>query len=79
MKITPKFDEFQVLAKEYDVIAVSTELTADTETPLSAYAKLSKFKPAFLFESVVGGEQVSRYSFLVFFTKKFLATLILLK
>ena len=70
MKITPKFDEFQVLAKEYDVIAVSTELTADTETPLSAYAKLSKFKPAFLFESVVGGEQVSRYSFLGFSSSK---------
>lgn len=70
MKITPQFDEFQVLAKEYDVVAVSTELTADTETPLSAYTKLSKFKPAFLFESVVGGEQVSRYSFLGFSSSK---------
>ena len=70
MKISPQFDKFQILAKENDIIAVSTELTADTETPLSAYAKLSELKPAFLFESVVGGEQVSRYSFLGFSSSK---------
>lgn len=70
MKITPKLDSFKVLSKDFDIISVSTELTADTETPLSAYAKLSKFKPAFLFESVVGGEQVSRFSFLGFSASK---------
>ena len=51
------------MAEDYNVIAVRTEFTTDAETPLSAYAKLSGSKPAFLFESVVGGEQVSRYSF----------------
>ena len=70
MKITPKLDSFKVLSKDFDIISVSTELTADTETPLSAYAKLSKFKPAFLFESVVGGEQVSRFSFLGFSARR---------
>ena len=70
MNISPKLEDFKKLCKDHDVIAVSTELTADTETPLSAYAKLSKFKPAFLFESVVGGEQVSRFSFLGFSASK---------
>ena len=70
MKITPNLNEFKKLSDQYDLIAVRTELTADTETPLSAYLKLSKNKPAFLFESVVGGEQVSRFSFLGFSASK---------
>ena len=70
MNISPKLLDFKKLCKDHDVIAVSTELTADTETPLSAYAKLSKLRPAFLFESVVGGEQVSRFSFLGFSASK---------
>jgi anthranilate synthase component 1 len=63
MTFIPNIEEFKELAEDYNVIAVRTEFTTDAETPLSAYAKLSGSKPAFLFESVVGGEQVSRYSF----------------
>ena len=63
MDALPSLEEFKVQSKEHDLIAVRAEFTADAETPLSAYAKLSKNKPAFLFESVVGGEQVSRFSF----------------
>ena len=63
MHTLPSLEEFKIQSKEFDVIAVRAEFTADAETPLSAYAKLSKNKPAFLFESVVGGEQVSRFSF----------------
>jgi anthranilate synthase component 1 len=38
---------------------------ADTLTPLGVYQRLSRLSPwRFLFESVTGGEQVSRYSFL---------------
>ena len=70
MKINPSLNNFRKLSEEFDMIAVSTELTADTETPLSAYVKLSEKKPAFLFESVVGGEQVSRFSFLGFAASK---------
>ena len=66
MKVSPNFEEFCELSKEYDLVALSVKLTADSETPLSAYSKLSKLKPTFLFESVVGGEQVSRFSFLGF-------------
>jgi anthranilate synthase component I len=63
MKISPELEEFERLSEEADVVLVRAEFTADAETPLSAYAKLSTRKPAFLLESVVGGEQVSRYSF----------------
>ena len=63
MNVKPTSKEFEKLAKDFDVIAVSKEFTADAETPLSAYVKLSGDKSAFLFESVVGGEKVSRYSF----------------
>ncbi|MDA9963226.1 anthranilate synthase component I, partial [Opitutales bacterium] len=63
MKISPELEEFERLSEEADVVLVRAEFTADAETPLSAYAKLSTRKPAFLLESVVGGDQVSRYSF----------------
>jgi anthranilate synthase component 1 len=37
---------------------------ADFETPVSAYAKLRSHGPAYLLESVEGGERLSRYSFI---------------
>jgi anthranilate synthase component I len=41
------------------------ELLADTLTPLGVYRRLAALSPVgFLLESVTGGEQVSRYSFL---------------
>ena len=38
------------------------DIAADLDTPVSAFLKLSALKPRFLLESVVGGEQVGRYS-----------------
>jgi len=40
------------------------EFLGDSLTPVAAYRRLSPAHPRFLFESVTGGEQVSRYSFL---------------
>ena len=40
------------------------ELPADLETPVSTYLKLAGSGPSFLLESVTGGEQVARYSFI---------------
>lgn len=41
------------------------EFVADTLTPVGVYERLAALSPVrFLFESVTGGEQVSRYSFL---------------
>ena len=37
---------------------------ADFETPVSAYAKLKESGPSYLLESVAGGENLSRYSFI---------------
>jgi anthranilate synthase component 1 len=47
--------------------ALTLELAADTETPISLYFKLSQDRPnAFLLESVEGGETLGRYSFIGF-------------
>ncbi|MAV39805.1 MAG: anthranilate synthase component I [Puniceicoccaceae bacterium] len=70
MEIQPTPDTFKSLAKPGTRIPIFMEMTADCETPLSAYAKLSQEKPAFLFESIVGGENISRYSFLGVAPKK---------
>jgi anthranilate synthase component 1 len=49
---------------EQNLIPVVRELPADLETPISAYLKLAGSGPSFLLESVTGGEQVARYSFI---------------
>jgi anthranilate synthase component 1 len=43
---------------------VVRELPADLETPVSVYLRLAGEGPSFLLESVTGGEQVARYSFI---------------
>jgi anthranilate synthase component 1 len=53
--------------EQYDVIPVVRELSADTLTPLVAFAALSgDAAEAFLFESVERGENLGRYSFIGF-------------
>jgi anthranilate synthase component I len=64
MNIQPARSKFEALAKEGNTVAVYLDLTADCETPLGAYSKICGERPAFLFESIVGGERISRYSFL---------------
>jgi anthranilate synthase component I len=55
------------LRDRYDVVPVVRELSADTLTPLVAFAALSAVgEEAFLFESVERGENVGRYSFVGF-------------
>lgn len=64
MQVSPTREEFLRLSKQGNVVPVRTDLLADLETPVSAYAKLRGNGPAFLLESVEGGENVSRYSFI---------------
>jgi len=64
MNLQPSKDDFAALAREGNLVPVYLDLTADCETPLGAYSKIRKEGPAFLFESIVGGEHISRYSFL---------------
>jgi anthranilate synthase component 1 len=61
--IAPSKTEFLKLAKHGNLIPVYREILADTETPVSVYQKLRKRGPSFLLESVEGGENVGRYSF----------------
>ena len=64
MDIHPTRDEFLALARTGNLIPVYADLMADFETPVSAYAKLRAHGPAYLLESVEGGERLSRYSFI---------------
>ncbi|MFO8026202.1 MAG: anthranilate synthase component I [Opitutales bacterium] len=64
MHIRPTRSEFEALAAKGNTVPVYLDLTADCETPLGAYSKIRSEGPAFLFESIVGGERISRYSFL---------------
>ena len=64
MTIHPGREEFISLSKQGNVIPVCTDLMADFETPVSAYAKLREAGPSYLLESVEGGETLSRYSFI---------------
>jgi anthranilate synthase component 1 len=61
----PDKAQFEKLAKKHNVIPVCVEILADTETPVSVLKKMYQNKgPAFLLESVEGGERWGRFSFL---------------
>jgi anthranilate synthase component 1 len=63
--ITPEFDRFDELAGRFSRVPLVATLICDEITPLSAFARLqADSQRAFLLESVVGGENVARYSFL---------------
>jgi anthranilate synthase component 1 len=64
MNIHPSREVFASLAAQGNVIPVYADLMADFETPVSAYAKLKESGPSYLLESVEGGENLSRYSFI---------------
>ena len=59
------FEEFVELTRRGTFVPVVKEIIADLLTPVSAFLKIAEHSDyAFLFESVEGGEQVARYSFL---------------
>ncbi|MBI9075306.1 MAG: anthranilate synthase component I [Desulfatibacillum sp.] len=64
LRCYPKKEEFMQLAQKGNVIPVCMEILADTETPVSVLLKKADANPAFLLESVEGGERWGRYSFL---------------
>ncbi len=64
MRLTT-FEEFSELAQRGTFVPVCKEMVADLLTPVSAFLKIAEHSDhAFLLESVEGGEQVARYSFL---------------
>ncbi len=59
-----KFEEFKALASRGNLIPLYREILADFETPVSAFIKIDHGPSAYLLESVEGGENWARYSFL---------------
>lgn len=64
MRYRPTFAEFAELARTFNLVPVYRQLVGDTLTPVSAFCKIQEDDWSFLFESVVGGERLGRYSFL---------------
>ena len=58
------FDEFCQFATQGNLVPLYREILADFETPVSAFSKINTGANAFLFESIEGGENWARYSFL---------------
>ena len=59
----PTSAEFEGLARQARFVPVYRQLTADTLTPVTAYQRIASGPWAFLFESVIGGEKIGRFSF----------------
>jgi anthranilate synthase component 1 len=56
--------EVRQLAGSADTILLSATRNADLETPIGAFMRFDDGGPAFLLESVEGGERLGRYSFM---------------
>jgi anthranilate synthase component 1 len=63
--VQPSRKEFLALAKEHTLVPVCRTLMADLETPVSAFLRAAwSERECVLLESVEGGEQVGRYTFI---------------
>jgi anthranilate synthase component 1 len=67
--LDPPRSAFLEMAATAGVLPVSCEIVADSDTPVSAFAKLCGEAPSFLLESAEQNDQVGRYSFLGFGAK----------
>lgn len=65
-RVSPTGDNFKNFAEsgDYEYIPVYSEFITDSETPVTAFAKLTEKTGRFLLESVERGEQMGRYSFI---------------
>jgi anthranilate synthase component 1 len=65
MPLTLQSPTVTLASQAHSHLTVVRELATDLETPVSVFLKLSAgASPSFLLESVTGGEQVARYSFI---------------
>jgi len=61
----PSAQVFLKLGRKHSLVPVYRTVTADLETPVSAFLRIAAEEPeAFLLESVEGGEHVGRYTFI---------------
>ena len=65
MKLTPDCTEIEALAAKYPIIPVCREVFADIVTPITLLRKIAGLSSRYcLLESIEGGENWGRYSFL---------------
>ncbi len=65
MTCSPSLERFVDLARDHELVPVYRRLLSDSHTPVSAFRQLDDGRSAAcLFESVIGGEKVGRYSFI---------------
>ncbi|MGH2442033.1 MAG: anthranilate synthase component I [Chloroflexota bacterium] len=61
---TPSLESLRESQPRGPCVAVSREILADLDTPVSAFLKLRGHGASFLLESAEGGERIGRYSFI---------------
>jgi anthranilate synthase component 1 len=65
MSCSPSFQRFAELVRDHELVPVYRRLLSDSHTPVSAFRQVDDGQAAAcLFESVIGGEKVGRYSFI---------------
>lgn len=65
MTTFPSFDSYREFSERFDIVPVFRRLLSDHLTPVSAFRLLDDgTSSAGLFESVIGGEKIGRYSFI---------------
>ncbi len=62
--IRPSLEDVRALSAQGNLVPIYAELPSDLDTPVSLFLRLAGEDPAFLLESVTGGEHVARYSFI---------------
>src|SRR5262245_65124505 len=62
--VRPDRAGFRALARPGAAVPVAREVLADLDTPLAAFLKLDDGETSFLYESVEGGEQWARFSYI---------------
>lgn len=60
----PTLEKVEELSSQGNLVPIYREISADLETPVSAYLKVARPPYSFLLESVEGGERIARYSFI---------------
>src|SRR5436853_5390883 len=63
LRIQPERDEFDAFAREWPLVPVWTELSADVSTPVGVFPSLARDGAGVLLESVERSERWGRYSF----------------
>jgi anthranilate synthase component 1 len=63
LHVRPGRDEFDMLAAEWPLVPIWTELLADVSTPVGLFPALAGAGPGLIFESVERSERWGRYSF----------------